>query len=196
MVVIDDIAKLIDGYYCILDNESHFINVLQYSPFSGEELQGGFLFEVRQQVGEYLLDDDCKLEIWLSHLREDTPKFDVELIPKDKKYLIENKDWYTSLKCKQRLKHHDGEFCGEMAGCFIEDCYGYNPLPKLACVPIKYCPFCGVRLPPEFDQEDWWEKEFRTFKWYKDHKMGEWADGYVDDHDWSEDDYPLIVEDN
>ena len=81
-----------------------------------------------------------------------------------------------------------------MAGCFIEDCREYHPLPQLACVPIQYCPFCGVKLPPEFDQENWWEKEFKTFKWYKDHKMYEWADDYVDDDDWTAEDYERAYE--
>ena len=65
---------------------------------------------------------------------------------------------------------------------------------SLVMVIYIYCPFCGVKLPPEFDQENWWDKEFKTFKWDKDHKLGEWADDYVDDCDWSYEELALKKE--
>lgn len=198
---LDDIATLIDGYYCIVaDNfqKSTVLAVIKYSPFTGEEVTGGFLSELSCQVYDSLSKSEKNSSLliqWKNHLSEYTPKFDLNLIPDRLKFLISNREWYEIRKKRERNQHKGGNFCGEFNGCFLECCYGKGNLPKLACVPIQYCPFCGAKLPPEFDQENWWEKEFKTFKWYKDHKMGEWADDYVDDCDWTEDDYPPIKDD-
>ena len=198
---LNDIAVLIDGYYCIIsstDNQKGIVlATLKYSPFTGEELPGALVSELRDQVYDSLSSDENDLNLlaqWKSHLSDYTPKFDTNLIPEKLKFLVSDGNWYAVRKERARAMHHGGNFCGELSGCFIECCYGETELPKLACVPIQYCPFCGAKLPPEFDQENWWEKEFKTFKWYKDHKMGEWADDYVDDCDWTEDDYPPIKE--
>jgi len=196
---IDEISTIIDGYYCLISTANHsgvVEAILQYSPFTGEKLSSAFLAELRFQISNSLSKRDKDNELlrqWNNHLSDYTPAFDVNLIPQRLKFLLSSRKWYDIRKYRDRAMHNGGNFCGEFAGCFIDTCYERpDDLPKLACVPIQYCPFCGVKLPPEFAQENWWEKEFKTFKWYKDHKMGEWADDYVDDCDWTEDDYPPI----
>ena len=192
-MVTKDVAELISGYYCIVDHKNCCINdVLCFSPFNGSELSGGFLYELQFKISGILEErDQAEYERWCTMLYNMRPNFDTSYIPDDLKYLLTDKSWFLEEKTNERNEHKNGEFCGGLS-VFIDGCYGidYNPLPKLACVPIQYCPFCGIKLPSEFDQENWWEKEFKTFKWYKDHKMGEWADDYVDDCDWTEDDYP------
>ena len=197
--MIEEIATLIDGYYCICvpspdPYEGLVEAVLKYSPFTGEELSGAFLNELKFQVSWSLskrTKDAELLKQWEDGLNDYTPTFDLNLIPQRLRFLIKDRKWYDVRKARDRASHKNGKFCGEFEGCFIDSCYSYKKLPKLASVPIQYCPFCGVKLPPEFDQENWWEKEFKTFKWYKDHKLGEWADDYVDDCDW---DYPDLDE--
>lgn len=193
----NDIATLIDGYYCICvpgpdPYEGTIDSVLKYSPFTGQELSGAFWDELKFQVLHTLSKrekDFVSLKKFKDNLDSYTPAFNVNSIPQRLKFLVNDRKWYKIRKERDRRLHQNGKFCGEFGSCFIDGCYGYKKLPKLACVPIQYCPFCGVKLPPEFDQENWWEKEFKTFKWDKDHKLGEWADDYVDDCDW---DYPLI----
>ena len=181
----NDITKIISGYYCIVDPaDGLIIDVLQYSPFTGKELSSGFLTELALEVtGELMRVDSPYLNTWCNMLNKMNPDFDPNLIPDDLKYLMHDKSWYYSQKQKERLEHKNGEFCRGLSP-YIDSCYSYDILPRLSVVPIQYCPFCGVKLPPEFDQENWWEKEFKTFKWYKDHKLDEWADDYVDDCDW------------
>ena len=197
-MVINEVATLMNGCYGIIDKHGGFQH-LQYSPFGGQELLGAFLHELDEKIVDELLGPDHKKSVelarWWDNEDENYPLIDAAKVPDHLQYLVTNREWYDRLIEKERADHHDGKFCWELS-CFIDDCRcDYEELPKLVCVPIQYCPFCGAKLPPEFDQENWWEKEFKTFKWYKDHKMGEWADDYVDDCDWTEDDYPPIKDD-
>ena len=187
---IKDITMSINGYACAFYPGCNRYEVLQYSPFTGEELSCAFNWELQIMISDKLSESEefhSLLEKWCEMLYRLRPSFDERLIPDNLKYLMQDKSWYYSQKQKERLEHKNGEFCGGLS-VFVDTCHSYSPnIPKLASVPIQYCPFCGVKLPPEFNQENWWEKEFKTFKWYKDHKLGEWADDYVDDCDW---DYP------
>ena len=168
---IEDISDLVDGYYCILDEKTKEVwAVLKYSPFTGEELPGAFMDELKFQVSWSLSKrekDKNLLDEWESHLSRYTPAFDSQLIPERLKFLINDRNWFHIRKSRDRANHKGNEFCGELNGCFIEACYGCEKLPKLACVPIKYCPFCGVELPVEFQDYNWWEKWFKTFEWEK-----------------------------
>ena len=197
MVVSDVSDIVVHNCFCI-KHKNNAIELLQYSPFSGEELYGSFLYELKLLICEQILDGiDYKGEFrefseqWVRNEADNDPIIDVSLLPKEFSQLVKNRDWYDELIISKRLHHKDGKFCYGLEG-FISSCYGEDDvLPKLACVPIQYCPFCGVRLSAGFDQENWWEKEFKTFKWYQDRKMDEWADDYVDDCDW---DYPDLDE--
>jgi len=191
-----EVSKFIKGYYRLIDSDEKLFchDVLQFSPFDGSELPGGFYCELQMKISDILQKrNESESERWCAMLYKLRPSFDISYVPTDLRYLLTDKTWFFEKKSQEQREHHNGEFCGGLS-VFIDGCYGIDcePLPKLACVPIQYCPFCGVKLPPEFDQDNWWENEFKTFKWYKEHKMGEWADDYVDDCDWTEDDYPPI----
>ncbi len=170
---IEDIATDIKGYKCMfLSRKKNTYNVLQYSPFTGEELSCSFLWELQLEVSEALSKrerDKFLLEQWCEMLYKMRPSFDINAIPDRLKFLVNDRHWFEIRKTREQSEHQGSEFCGGLS-VFIDECYSYqSKLPKLAEVPIKFCPFCGIRLPSEFQEENWWEAWFKTFEWDKKH---------------------------
>ena len=83
-------------------------------------------------------------------------------------------NWFENETKVQRQKHTNSEnlMCDGLH-FLIDSLYSEKALPLLATVPRKCCPFCGIELPQGFRTENWWEKEFKTFKWWKDRGLCE-----------------------
>lgn len=88
-----------------------------------------------------------------------TNKFDINSIPDVLKFLLNDRDWFDKRIAKNQLRHKtDGdELCGGFSA-FIDSCYGMDELPRIATMPINFCPYCGVELPREFQTDEWWKK--------------------------------------
>lgn len=175
-----------NGYCELLKTDGTVWHIIGFCPFTGVELQKAKIWAMQDMVYTYLrrtIDEDNEFDAVYEKLHIYSSSFDENKTPERLKHLITERRWFEKHVNRLRRHHKDGKFCSSF-NWFIDDQYGSSPRDVLSMIPIKYCPFCGIALPPEFQQENWWEKEFKNFDWYKKHKMYEWADDYVDDHDW------------
>lgn len=174
-----------NGYYQLVRTDGSAFEFISFSPFTGEEFPSAQMWAVQDNVISYFFNRTSHQEF--NELSEDlhlySSEFDISNIPEPLKHLLTEREWFDKHISRLRKQHKNGEFCPEFS-VLISTLYNSEPREVLSMIPIKYCPFCGIALPPDFQQENWWEKEFKNFDWYKKHKMYEWADDYVDDHDW------------
>lgn len=175
-MVIDEVAVQLNCYYFIREfshrTEGEIFNqVMYFSPFDGRELEGALKWQVQEEFFQKLhrstrTDEELSDIIKSKNLLNQD--FDFRQLPLPLKKLLESRQWFDLYLHRQRQMHtnnHD-KLC-EGLSAFISCRYGEKKLPKLSQVSIEYCPFCGTKLPSEFQKEDWWSKEFKTFNWDK-----------------------------
>ena len=177
MVKEEDLIQEINGYvYMTMPNGSAWIDVVEYSPFTGKENPKTFFWELQHKIANILRDADknTALEKLCKEKHLLTNRFNVKDVPLEFISYLNDREWFENETKVQRQKHTNSEnlMCDGLH-FLIDSLYSEKALPLLATVPIKYCPFCGIELPQEFRTENWWEKEFKTFKWWKDRGLCE-----------------------
>ena len=165
-----DVIRIINGYSYIITSTGEYEDVIEFSPWSGKELTNGFMWELQHKLYDILRKNEngmiTPVEDLYCNTKESekiesllTSKFNPDSVPDNLKFLFNNRDWFNEIIAKNRLDHtNDGDrFCGGFSA-FIDSCYGMEELPRIVTIPINFCPYCGIKLPPEFQTDEWWKK--------------------------------------
>lgn len=175
-----------NGYYQLVRTDGSVSDFIYFCPFTGEEFPTAKLLAVQDEIYSYLrqiIESDDEFDELCNNLHlYNSSEFDIVDTPESLRHLLAEREWFDKLIKWWRNMHKNGWTCPGFHG-FIRGQYGSFPMDILSLLPINYCPFCGIALPAEFQQEYWWEKEFKNFDWYKKHKMFDWAEEPVDGMD-------------
>ena len=147
--------------YCFLKiYEDFYKTAIEFDPWTGQELERAFLWEVQYKISDILmkkLDSHILVKDYLLKYGAFTPNFK---LPSEFEYLLKDKEWfYHDISIQRRLHvliKNKNEYCGGLS-VFIDCCYNMDEsLPNIVYVPIKFCPFCGIKLPKIFLKTPWW----------------------------------------
>lgn len=156
--------KTIKGYDFIrlADNDIE-PDAIEFYPDTGEEAPKGFFWELQHQISTILRREDRQeLLDWLyKEKRMLTVDFNVEDIPEELKYLLNDRGWFEEQIQKERNEHNSGKYCGGLS-VFLESLWNEKHLPPIATQPINFCPYCGTKLKGKFTKDNWynlWKSE-------------------------------------
>jgi hypothetical protein len=165
-----EVVKIVNGYSYLAFPNGEYEDAIEFSPWDGSELPNAFMWEFQHQLYDLLQKNEngefpkhseffCELSDIKKVKGLLTSEFDPDSIPAKLGFLLAKRDWFDQRITDARKQHTPGqqEYCGGFSA-FLDSCYGMKELPIVTKVAISFCPYCGIRLPPEFNTDEWWEK--------------------------------------